>query len=229
MRSVAIDWIVDVCNKYHLLNDSLHLTVALFDRYLAKSNNLVSTQIQLVAVTALWVACKMEEIYPSILNDFNHVSGYTYKVDEFVECERDMLKRLDYNITYPTSIHFARRFSKAAFFEERSHSLVKYLLEVTVPEYEAIFFLPSMVAASAVYLTLVMLPPNSLVQDNHLGLWTVTLQHYTGYTVDDLGPCVSLMADWTRAAPLNPLNAAYRKYSTRFFGVAKIQVPTRLF
>ena len=68
MRSILIDWIVEVHMKFRLLPETLYLCVNIIDRYLS----LVPIQrkrLQLVGVTALLLACKYEEIYPKAYSD----------------------------------------------------------------------------------------------------------------------------------------------------------------
>lgn len=40
MRSILVDWLVQVHEKFRLLQETLYLTVAFVDRYLAVSNHL---------------------------------------------------------------------------------------------------------------------------------------------------------------------------------------------
>lgn len=62
MRSVLIDWLVEVAQEYRLVSETLCLTVDYVDRYLS----VVPTprnQLQLVGVTCMLLASKYEEIY----------------------------------------------------------------------------------------------------------------------------------------------------------------------
>ena len=53
-------------------------------------------------------------------------------------------------------------------------------------------------------------------------MWNATMVHYTGYTRSDINPCLLRIAQWARdiQLPNAKLNAVYRKYSKKFFGVA---------
>lgn len=77
MRAILIDWLIDVHLKFKLVNETMFLTVNLIDRYLEKSQ--VSRQkLQLVGVTAMFIATKYEEIYPPDLRDFVYVTDKAY-------------------------------------------------------------------------------------------------------------------------------------------------------
>jgi len=97
MRSILIDWLIEVHLKFKLVPESLYLTVNLIDRYLSKEQ--VNRQrLQLVGVTAMLIACKYEEIYPPIVKDFVYITDNAYTKEEIIEMEAKMLKTLDFNI-----------------------------------------------------------------------------------------------------------------------------------
>lgn len=61
MRAILIDWITEVHLRFKLLPETLFLTVSIIDRFLEK-RQIMRTQLQLVAVAALLIASKYEEI-----------------------------------------------------------------------------------------------------------------------------------------------------------------------
>ena len=111
MRSILIDWLVEVHLKFKLVPESLYLTVNLIDRYLDKEQ--VNRQkLQLVGVTAMLIACKYEEIYPPLLKDFVFITDNVFSADEILEMELDILVALDFDIQLTTSYRFLERFAK---------------------------------------------------------------------------------------------------------------------
>ena len=62
MRAILVDWLVEVHLKFKLMPETLYLTVNLIDRYLEKEK-IKRSQLQLVGVTAMFIASKYEEIY----------------------------------------------------------------------------------------------------------------------------------------------------------------------
>lgn len=48
MRSILLDWIMDVCEAYHLHRETLYLAVDYLDRYLATQNNVLKNHLQLI-------------------------------------------------------------------------------------------------------------------------------------------------------------------------------------
>ncbi|KAH6946515.1 hypothetical protein HPB50_013778 [Hyalomma asiaticum] len=61
MRAILLDWLIEVCEVYRLHRDTYYLAQDILDRYLAKSSNLPKNQLQLLGITSLFLAAKMEE------------------------------------------------------------------------------------------------------------------------------------------------------------------------
>lgn len=69
-----------------------------------------------------------------------------------------MLMVLDFNVCSPSSYRFLERFSKVAELNIKQFNLARYLIELPLIEYRMLKYCPSNLAASAVYLTLKILP-----------------------------------------------------------------------
>lgn len=137
--------------KFKLLTETMFLAVNVIDRFLAQKP-VARQRLQLVGITAMLMAAKYEEIFPPEVRDFVHISDNAYPREEILKMERLMLTTLDFNLSTPTPLHFLRRFSKAARSDSRTHTLSKYLTELTLVEYKMLDFLPSQIAAAAVYI-----------------------------------------------------------------------------
>ena len=72
------------------------------------------TQLQLVGVTALYLASKYEEVDFLPITDFVYVTDNQYTTAQIRQMERILLRSIDYNISYPASLEFLRRYSKLA-------------------------------------------------------------------------------------------------------------------
>ena len=81
MRTVLVDWLIEVHLKFTLLPETLYLTVNLIDRYLALES-VSRKRLQLVGVTAMLIASKYEEIYPPEIKDFVFVTDQAYNRDD---------------------------------------------------------------------------------------------------------------------------------------------------
>lgn len=81
MRSILVDWLVEVHLKFKLVPETLYLTVNIIDRYLA-TTEVTRPKLQLVGVTALLIASKYEEIYPPELRDLVYICDRAYSKNE---------------------------------------------------------------------------------------------------------------------------------------------------
>ncbi|KAL3698828.1 hypothetical protein R1sor_012904 [Riccia sorocarpa] len=186
MRGILIDWLVEVAEEYKLVPDTLYLTVSYIDRFLSK--NVVKRQrLQLLGVSCMLIAAKYEEICAPQVEEFCYITDNTYGREEVLEMERRVLSNLHFELTTPTTKSFLRRFIRAAQAGYAVPALQleflgNYLAELTLVEYSFLQYLPSLVAASAVFVAKLTLDADSRP-------WNLTLQHYSGYRPSELQDC----------------------------------------
>ncbi|GMI82673.1 Cyclin A3;1 [Hibiscus trionum] len=113
MRGILVDWLVEVAEEYKLVSDTLYVTISYIDRYLSL-NALNRQRLQLLGVSSMLIASKYEEINPLNVEDFCHITDNTYRQDEVVEMESDILKALEFELGNPTVKTFLRRFTRVA-------------------------------------------------------------------------------------------------------------------
>ncbi len=156
MRAMLVDWLVEVHIEFSLLSETLFLAVNLFDRYLsacsAKKKAIPRSKLQLVGVTSMLVACKVEEVRQVGLDDFLYICNQAFTREEIILMESNMLNVLGFSLTAATQLHFLRRLSKAAKSDTVVHTLSKYIIELALVDYSTLAYVPSLVAAGAVWL-----------------------------------------------------------------------------
>jgi len=206
MRARLIDWIIAVHHKFKLLSETLYLTIAIMDRFLERIS-VAKDKVQLVGVTAFFIACKYEEIYPPEITDFIKVCD-AYSKNEILKMEKTILKTLDFNLSFPLPLHFLRRFSKAAYADQEIHTLAKYLMELGLLDYECSTWKPSQLAAASLYLTLRILSIDNEPK------WTETLAFYTNFKEDELQPFVSTLCKILIMTKDSKLQTVYKKYAS---------------
>ncbi|XP_072113915.1 G2/mitotic-specific cyclin-B1 [Mobula birostris] len=199
MRAILVDWLVQVHRKFQLLQETLYMTVSIIDRFL-QDNPVTKNNLQLVGVTAMLVASKYEEMYPPEIGDFVYVTDNTYTTAAIREMERKILQKLNFSLGRPLPLHFLRRASKVAEVSSEHHTLAKYLMELTIVDYEMMHYPPSQIAAGAFCLSQKVL---------NAGEWTPLLEHYMTYKEDDL---VSVMEHI--AKNVVKVNQSLTKYMT---------------
>jgi len=77
MRSILIDWLVEVAEEYKLQNETLYLAVSFIDRFLSHMS-VLRGKLQLVGTAAMFIASKYEEIYPPEVSEFVYITDDTY-------------------------------------------------------------------------------------------------------------------------------------------------------
>ncbi|CAD6651935.1 HLJ1_G0025290.mRNA.1.CDS.1 [Saccharomyces cerevisiae] len=75
MRTILVDWLVEVHEKFQCYPETLFLSINLMDRFLAK-NKVTMNKLQLLAVTSLFIAAKFEE-YAYCCHQFIHLPPST--------------------------------------------------------------------------------------------------------------------------------------------------------
>ncbi|XP_050089772.1 G2/mitotic-specific cyclin-B2 [Anopheles aquasalis] len=214
MRAILIDWINEVHNQFKLDIDTYHMTVSLIDRYLQTVKTVPKKKLQLVGVTAMFIASKYEELFPPDIQDFVFITDDTYEKYQILEMEKEMVRALNFQMGKPLPTHFLRRFSKAAKASDLNHVLAKYLIELASVDYSTAHYKPSEIAAAALYISLFLFPLNNT--GAAACIWNKTLEHYTHYTVQELIPIVQRLANVIKAVPemaKKKLKATWLKYS----------------
>lgn len=152
MRAILIDWLIDVHLKFKLLPETLFLTINLIDRYLEKQT-IPRTKLQLVGVTSMLIASKYEEIYAPEVRDFVYITDKAYTKEEILKMEYSIIQTLDFNLCTPSPYRFLERFTKIMNADSILFNLARYLIELPLIEYRMVKYTPSILAASAVYLS----------------------------------------------------------------------------
>ncbi|KAI3838226.1 hypothetical protein MKX03_025934 [Papaver bracteatum] len=205
MRVILVDWLIEVHHRIQLSPETLYLTIQVVDRYLALKP-VLKTELQLVGISAMFIASKYEDIWPAEVNDFVCISIGACCRKDILAMEESILGKLEWNFTRPTPYHFLVRFLKAAFADKEMENMTFFLAELGLMQYAMIKYRPSMLAASAVYAAQCTLKKTPL--------WNDTLELHTGFTEAQLIECAKELVSFHFMAPENKLGVVvYNKYS----------------
>ncbi|KAK0252383.1 hypothetical protein B0A54_10436 [Friedmanniomyces endolithicus] len=210
MRGILVDWLLEVHTRFRLLPETLFLAVNIIDRFLS-AKVVQLDRLQLVGVTAMFIASKYEEVLSPHVQNFVHVADEGFSESEILSAERFVLASLNYDLSYPNPMNFLRRISKADNYDIQTRTLGKYLLEIGCLDHRFLKHTPSLVAAAAMYLARLALAR---------GEWDATLSKYAGYTEHEIQPVFKLMVEYLHAPVAH--DAFFRKYASKKFMKASI-------
>ncbi|XP_031259973.1 cyclin-A2-4 [Pistacia vera] len=218
MRGILVDWLVEVSEEYKLVPDTLYMTVYLIDWFLSQ-NYIERQKLQLLGITCMLISSKYEEICAPRVEEFCFITDNTYTREEVLKMEIRVLKHFGFQLFAPTAKTFLRRFLRAAQASYKSPSLeleylANFLAELTLVDNGFLNFLPSVIAASAVFLARWTL-------DQLCHPWNATLEHYTSYKPSDLKMTAFALQDLqlnTNGCPLNAIRMKYRQQKFKSVG-----------
>ncbi|KAF0887707.1 hypothetical protein E2562_002400 [Oryza meyeriana var. granulata] len=222
MRAILVDWLVEVAEEYKLVADTLYLAVSYLDRFLS-AHPLRRNRLQLLGVAAMLIAAKYEEISPPHVEDFCYITDNTYTRQEVVKMESDILKLLKFEMGNPTIKTFLRRFTRSCLEDKKRSSLLlefmgSYLAELSLLDYCCLRFLPSVVAASVVFVA-------KLTIDPYTNPWSKKMQKLTGYKVSELKDCITSIHDLQLSRKCSSLTAIRDKYKQHKFKCVSTLLP----
>ncbi|XP_010437448.1 PREDICTED: cyclin-B2-2-like [Camelina sativa] len=209
MRAILIDWLIEVHDKFELMNETLFLTVNLIDRFLSKQA-VARKKLQLVGLVALLLACKYEEVSVPIVDDLVVISDKAYTKNDVLEMEKIMLSTLQFNMSLPTQYPFLKRFLKAAQSDKKLDILASFLMELALVDYEMLRYPPSLLAATAVY--------TAQCTIHGFSEWSSTCEFHSHYAEHQLLECCRRMVRLHQKASTDKLTGVHRKYSSSKFG-----------
>lgn len=108
MRTILVDWLVDVHLRYRLQPLTLFRTVQVIDRYLAAAQ-VPRRRLQLVGVAASSLCSKYEEIDPPSVADWVFIANDAFSRADVAEMECSILMKLSFRLERPTTVQFLDR------------------------------------------------------------------------------------------------------------------------
>lgn len=210
IRTVLVDWMVEIQENFELNHETLYLGVKMLDSYLSKKV-IAREMLQLLGATCMFIASKYDERMPPLLDDFLYICNDIYKRHQLISMELDVLKSLNFDIGMPLSYRFLRRYAKCAKDEMPMLALARYILEVSLMDYSLIFYRDSQIAASALLLA-------HAIEGKYD--WSGTMRHYTGYKKEELQELVRKLNSLIIANKSSKYKNVREKYSHSVFHCA---------
>jgi len=203
------DWMIEVQDDYELEHNTLFLAANIVVRYLEKVA-VEQSKLQLVAATALFIADKLEAVYPRQLDDYVYICKDQYTRQDIKTMELSILLTLDYMIHAPLANEFLAHCTRS--FSSKDRLLAMYILELTLLDRRFMHVLPSLLAASVAYVV-------DKINDRNVD----TERKVLGYTQQRVRLCAYVI--YSIVAEKRD-NCCTKKYSkARYLSVAESPIP----
>ncbi|EPS44722.1 hypothetical protein H072_1270 [Dactylellina haptotyla CBS 200.50] len=206
MRATLIDWLIEVHDRFQMVSETLYNAVNIIDRFLTRKAIPVD-QLQLVGITALFIAAKYEEIHPPSIDSLIYMVDEAYTAEEIRACESYILRVNNWEINAPGPMNFLRYISTADHYQWDIRALAKYFLESTLMDTRFVGTPMSYTTAACYYLAMIML---------NEGDWNVKHVHFSGYTAEQLRPAIEVLIEMM-GIPQVHHPATFHKYSDKKF------------
>jgi len=221
MRTILVDWLTQVQHHLKVSEETLYRTVHTLD-LVVSLRSVEPTMLQLVGVTSMIVASKLEEYYPIEISKMLHLTENSYRKEEVLRMERIILELVGFKFITPSPQAFLPRFTRAALrsAEGQFYSSCTYLLDCHLLLVTHSCLPPSHLAAAAV-LAVLCLYKAAVKGSPEIpalsSIWTPTLVHYTSYSAGDLLNTATEMVSQLQlqASEGSKFSGAHIKYKSR--------------
>ena len=151
MRAMVIDWLIEVHQIFHFKEKCLYTTIQIIDKYLSKIKIKVE-EFQLLALTALNIASKEEEIEYPILDNFITISKNSLTKNEMIYMENKILSELDYEIISPTVVDFFQIFAAICNLNQVEISQGLYIMNIILIDINMLKYKNSILAFAVLHI-----------------------------------------------------------------------------
>ena len=211
MRSILVDWLIDVHFKFGFTDETLFMTISIIDRYLSICQ-ITRTNFQLLGITALMIACKHEEIDLPKIEDFIYITDNAYVKSEVIKMENDVLSKLNFSFLYPSPIKFFEYLSFHFGFEKKHHMMGKYLMESFLLDVKNAKYKPSIISCACTYIVMKFFKMSNYHESYNKKFFNLSeaLEKYTEHNIKECAKDICLFVD-----NINKTNyqACVKKYS----------------
>ena len=131
MRSILVDWLVQVHARFGFRPETLHLSVNLIDRFLT-TKRANPKKLRLLGLAALLIAAKHEETRRPSVHTMIDAVGHCFSAEELVRAENYMLGELHFELGWPGPMSWLRGYNRADEFDPEVRTVAEYLTELTL-------------------------------------------------------------------------------------------------
>lgn len=148
MRSILVDWLVDVSVHFEVMSETLHFAINYIDRALSKVV-VEKSKLQLVGVACMKIADvfneRSKEYYrQENSSEYSYITADEYTPQEVIQMEKQILNVLDFDLYSPTTIAFIKMFNMIYNFDQKVVTTAYYLADLMLLALNSHLYPPSL-------------------------------------------------------------------------------------
>lgn len=233
MRTILVDWLVEVHYKFRLHGASLWLTVNLLDRYLQRTS-IPRERLQLVGVASLLIASKFDEVSPPEVTECVNITDNSYTKRELLNMEYNILETLSFQVCVPTGFNFMNRYLSLINADDTTRHLAFFYAERNLQEQHMLHVTPTTLVSAALFAALWQRASTSRSPEDPAltpaSVWPDVLARETQFSAENL---VTLARSLVANVAMEPVTtsqrrlvAARKKYTQELYlNVAALPLP----
>jgi cyclin B len=234
MRTILVDWLVEVHYKFRLHGASLWLTVNLLDRYLQRTS-IPRERLQLVGVASLLIASKFDEVSPPEVTECVNITDNSYTKRELLNMEYNILETLSFQICIPTGFNFMNRYLSLVNADDITRNLAFFYAERNLQEQHVLAMTPTTLVSAALFAALWQRASTARGPNDApltpVSVWPEVLVRETEFSGDSLVTLARALVANVAMEPVTTsqrrLVAARKKYTQEIYlNVAALPLPS---
>ena len=222
MRAILIDWLIDVNNKFCFKEETLYIAINIIDTYLS-IKKIKRCNLQLLGVTAFFIACKQNEIIFRRLKEYAYITDNAYDENDILYMEIDILKTIDFNILFPSSLSFydilCHKFGIIQNRDKLNYNLGLFLIQSFYMSANSLKYYASTIASSATYIVMKFFKMKNYKVCYDKKLYNIKEKNLeNNLDMNIIKECAKDICIFIGELAKNNLNASIRNFSSEKYG-----------
>lgn len=168
--------------------------------------SVVRGKLQLVGTAAMFIASKVEEIYPPQLHKFVYITDDTYVASQIIRMEALLLKTLGFSLGGSHALAFLRRFAIEANVSLKVAHMAQYICELSLLSTTSLTFRPSEIGAASLILGMHHV-------DGNIKAWSKEMREFTGLDSAQVQKAIEHLHEMVSSATTSAHKATPEKFA----------------
>ena len=195
MRKIVSDWMLEVCQELGCQPEVFCLAMNLMDRFLARCR-IIKSQLQLLGAVCLFLSSKFKETAPIPSEKLVMYTDFSVTLEEIREWELIVLHKLKWDLCSSTALDYLdhiipRLIIHPSVDHAKLRRQTETIIALTSTQYIFSYVRPSVIASSAIAVSLRCLVPN--FSEDGARQFLTSLQTFSRANTTDLEACSSAM------------------------------------